>query len=159
MAAPDVDVREVAPSDRETVDALIATARADLGEDTRAAYLFARGRVDEIRDTTPRQAGVFAAIGSFDEVPCGLVLAHVVDEEPDVVHVPWLYVEEPFRRCAVAEALLVTVERWAIAQGATRLDVVASPGDRAAKSFLEEAGMKARAIVMSRALTVTHGTP
>ncbi|HET9059517.1 MAG TPA: GNAT family N-acetyltransferase, partial [Acidimicrobiales bacterium] len=63
-----------------------------------------------------------------------------------------LYVQPSARRQGVGRALLADAAGWAVETGCAGLDGTALPGDRVAKSFFEAVGMRARMLVMHRAL-------
>ena len=62
------------------------------------------------------------------------------------------YVEPGARGVGLGRLLLDAAVAWLEAQGCPGVDGVALPGDRAAKSFYESAGFKARLLTMHRAL-------
>lgn len=61
-----------------------------------------------------------------------------------------LYVQAEARSLGVGEAMMDAMMEWFAGQGCQGVDVTVLPGHRAAKSFLESAGFKARLIVMHR---------
>lgn len=63
-----------------------------------------------------------------------------------------LYVEPAGRGVGVGEAIMGAMTAWFREGGCRGIDALALPGQRAAKSFLEAAGYKARLIVMYRSL-------
>ena len=63
-----------------------------------------------------------------------------------------LYVDPGAREVGVGEAMMDLVLAWSEERGATGIDAVALPGDRATKNFFERFGLTARAIVVHRRL-------
>lgn len=63
-----------------------------------------------------------------------------------------IYVEPEAREVGAGEALLDHAREWAVALGTEGIDVVALPGSREVKNFLESAGFAARLIVMHQRL-------
>src|SRR5262249_42810258 len=93
-------------------------------------------------------------VGTIDEVVVGF--AHAIGEKlPDgeeLAVVGGLYVDPGAREGGVGEAMMDLVLAWCEERGATGIDAVALPGDRATKNFFERFGLTARAIVVHRAL-------
>lgn len=63
-----------------------------------------------------------------------------------------LYVEPAAREVGVGRCLLEAASRYASAAGVIALDVPALPGDRETKALLEQAGGRARLVIMERVL-------
>jgi GNAT superfamily N-acetyltransferase len=63
-----------------------------------------------------------------------------------------LYVRPEARRAGLGKAIAASLLEWCQAQGCVGVDAKALPGSRAAKSFFEGAGFRARLLVMHRAL-------
>jgi len=68
-----------------------------------------------------------------------------------------LYVEASSRRRGVGRALTKALLDWCLLQGCVGVDAPALPGDRAAKSFFENAGFTARLLVMHTSLPASLG--
>lgn len=139
--------------------ALHAAALAQLdghrGGPALKADLPTRSHLEAALAATAGDAGravfVAPANGPAVAVACACVRAHGADSAADGTGVlELLYVEPAARRRGAATALLAAAEAWAMARGSERLDAVALPGDRALKSFLEAAGLRARLLVLSR---------
>jgi|SRR5579883_2089942 GNAT superfamily N-acetyltransferase len=91
-------------------------------------------------------------VGTIDGVVVGFAAAHVEavpGASPRGV-LDAVYVEPAARGVAVGERLLQAACGWLARQGCQRIDARALPGDRTTKSFLEQAGFRARLLVMSR---------
>jgi hypothetical protein len=154
-----VFVRRASRDDLTAVQTLLAASYEDLSDRPSTAYL--RGALG-LPDTEP---GAVAALfeeehttvllGAFSGAWCALAIARSTAQPGGgvVVTIPWLYVEAGFRRCGVAEAVLAYVRDDIVRSGGGVLDVLAAPGDRAAKSLCEATGMKARVIVMSQQIS------
>jgi GNAT superfamily N-acetyltransferase len=93
-------------------------------------------------------------VGTIDDVVLGF--AHAVGETlPDgseLAVLGGLYVDPGAREVGVGEAMMDLVLGWCGERGATGIDAVALPGDRATKNFFERFGLTARAIVVHRSL-------
>jgi GNAT superfamily N-acetyltransferase len=63
-----------------------------------------------------------------------------------------LYVVPAARGVGVGEAMMERLLAWFARQGCRGVDAEALPGDRASKSFWEDAGFRARLITMHRDL-------
>jgi ribosomal protein S18 acetylase RimI-like enzyme len=92
-------------------------------------------------------------VGSYDGATAGFAFAksHGESDGPPRIEVEAMYIDPPFRRLGVGEAMIDEVTRYAAERGAKAIDVVALPGDGATKSFLEATGFRARLLVMRRA--------
>lgn len=93
-------------------------------------------------------------VGTIDEVVVGYAVL-VVDELRDGSHlgqIGELFVEPPARGVGTGEAIVVLLADECHAMGCRGIDVVALPGHRATKNFLEAQGFTARALVMHRQL-------
>ena len=89
--------------------------------------------------------------GTIDEAIVGVAAVHA-RSDPPVGSFDLLYVEPDARGVGVGAAVVEAGTEWLRAEGCTGVDVVALPGVRATKQFLEGAGMLARLIVMHRAI-------
>jgi GNAT superfamily N-acetyltransferase len=63
-----------------------------------------------------------------------------------------LFVAEGARSVGVGEAMMDLLVEWCTARRCVGIDAVALPGDRETKNFFETFGLKARALVVHRAL-------
>lgn len=63
-----------------------------------------------------------------------------------------LFVEQEARGVGVGEALVTAAMAWLGDRGCVGVDTCTLPGDRSTKNFLEQAGFRARLLVMHRAL-------
>jgi GNAT superfamily N-acetyltransferase len=70
-----------------------------------------------------------------------------------------LFVEQAARSVGVGEALVDVALTWLGHRGCVGVDTHALPGDRPTKNFLEDAGFRARDLVMHRPLPVAKGPP
>lgn len=115
---------------REPVDEGLAAQLADGPE----AGLVVAGTVD----------GTVVAYGvsRLEPLADGTTLSVVTD----------LYVEPAARGIGIGEAMMGLLVGHAEDAGAVGIDSLALPGDRATKNFFETFGLKARAIVVHRAL-------
>ena len=61
-----------------------------------------------------------------------------------------LYVQGDHRLAGVGRSMFAVLEQWATEHQLEGLDVLALPGDRSTKSFLEQMGYRARLITMRK---------
>lgn len=89
-------------------------------------------------------------VGALDEAVVGVAVS--VIEEDRRGRFGGCFVEEGARGVGVGRLLLDGSLAWMAEHGCTGVDGLALPGDRAAKSFYESAGFKARVLTMHRTL-------
>jgi hypothetical protein len=89
-------------------------------------------------------------VGLFDEVVVGLAAGRVADDR--IGQVDCCYVETGARGVGVGESLIGSLLGWFGERGCTGVDALALPGDRSTKQLLENAGFKARLLVLHRRL-------
>ena len=90
-----------------------------------------------------------------DGIPCGFSWGRVAqhcDFGPLLGVVDFLYVVSDARRQRVGEALIDEMKSYFKSQGCNAMDANALPGDRFSKGFFEEAGFKARLLVMNTSI-------
>ncbi|MGI8755095.1 MAG: GNAT family N-acetyltransferase [Acidimicrobiales bacterium] len=95
-----------------------------------------------------------AVVGTIDEAVVGYGISRIecLADESLLAVVTDLYVEPEARGVGVGEGILDLLVDHATALGAIGIDSLALPGDRSTKNFFEAFGLKARAIVVHRAL-------
>ncbi len=100
------------------------------------------------------EPGPLVAVAEIDGVVVGFLEAELlaIHGERPLCRVSALYVEPAAREVGAGEALMDLVSSWASGRGAVGIDVLALPGAREVKNFLESAGYVARLIVMHRPL-------
>jgi hypothetical protein len=93
-------------------------------------------------------------LGTLDDVVTGVMICHHEERAGHGRHgvLDACFVESEARGLGLGHLLLDSALAWLGSQGCVGVDGVALPGDRAAKSFFEAAGFKARAITMHRPL-------
>ena len=149
----EVGARRAGPSDEATLAALDGEARASL-------VVQRGGPLRLLRELPPFDAQLLdtpdavVVVGTIDDVIVGF--AHAVGErlaDGEVLAVlGGLYVDPGAREVGVGEAMMDLVLEWCGDRGATGIDAVALPGDRATKNFFERFGLTARSIVVHRSL-------
>lgn len=97
-----------------------------------------------------------AVVGTVAGHVLGYGVAHVepLTGAAPLGRIDTLYVEPGARSVGVGEAMLDRLVAWLDERGCGGVDGLALPGDRATKSFWEDAGFKARLLVMHRRLGV-----
>jgi ribosomal protein S18 acetylase RimI-like enzyme len=93
-------------------------------------------------------------VGTLDDVVTGVMVCHHEDRAGHGRHgvLDACFVEPEARGVGLGHLLLDSALAWLGSQGCVGVDGAALPGDRAAKSFFEAAGFKARVITMHRPL-------
>ncbi|HWD24147.1 MAG TPA: hypothetical protein VG368_01670, partial [Acidimicrobiales bacterium] len=158
----DVAVRVARLDDLEAVVNLLTTSRASLSDSLASEYLLDSLGVDSIDASSVGDLFEDGAntilIGSYAHADCGILVGRhsAKSARRPVVTVPWIAVDEGFRRCGVGTAMLSTLRAMIAGRGGGVLDVLAAPGDRATKSLLENTGSKARSLVMSQVVDGQH---
>ena len=100
------------------------------------------------------RADALVLVGTLDDVVVGFA---VTTYEVDTQGTRWgrlgaCFVEVEARAVGVGRLLLERSLAWLAEEGCAGVDGAALPGDRAAKSFFESAGFKARLLTMHREL-------
>ena len=100
-------------------------------------------------------------VGTVADTVVGYALSQIEDlvDGSRLAVVTDLYVDPEARGVGVGEAMMDALVAHAERAGAIGIDAIALPGDRATKNFFESFGLKARAIVVHRALgeRAAHG--
>ena len=140
-------VRRAGPQDSDRCRDLLATARAE-------SATARGGDLLVLPDADPTswldQPDRVLLVGLFDEVVVGLAAGRVAVDR--IGHVDCCYVETGARGVGVGESLIGGLLGWFGEQGCTGVDALALPGDRSTKQLLENAGFKARLLVLHRRL-------
>lgn len=112
------------------------------------------GLIEAIAATAGAGTEGTAVVGTIDDAVVGYGISRVecLDDQSLLAVVTDLYVEPEARGVGVGEGVLALLVDHATALGAIGIDSLALPGDRATKNFFEAFGLKARAIVVHRAL-------
>ena len=136
-------------------------ALAELDAEARASLVVQRGGpLRLLRELPPFDADrledpdAIVVVGTIDGVVIGFALAvgETLPDGEELAVLGGLYVDPAAREVGVGEAMMDLVLEWCATRGATGVDAVALPGDRATKNFFERFGLTARAIVVHRAL-------
>ena len=108
----------------------------------------------------PRSAGAMV-VGTVGGVVVGYGVSRieVLEDGGRLAVVDDLFVRPGARGVGVGEAMMDLLVAHAVEQGALGIDALALPGDRATKNFFETFGLKARALVVHRALDGGDGRP
>ncbi|MEZ5137927.1 MAG: GNAT family N-acetyltransferase [Acidimicrobiales bacterium] len=117
------------------------------------------GRPDPVERSFADQLGApvargSAVVGTIDGtvVGYGISSIEVLGDGTRLAVVSDLYVDPEARGIGIGEAMMDLLVEHARSVGARGIDALALPGDRATKNFFETFGLKARAIVVHRAL-------
>lgn len=93
------------------------------------------------------------AVVELDGVPVGFCEGdELPGKDGSLCRLVSFFVEAGARGVGAGEELMGFVVKWATARGCRGIDIVALPGSREAKNFLEGTGFAARLIVMHRRL-------
>ena len=146
--------RPAAPDELTRLTELAAHARAELEAQRGGPTLMAdacggAGPPDLGRWLAGQERSLWA--GTLDDAVVG-VAAVTAEGSGRTGRFDLLYVEADARGVGVGSALLGAGVEWLRARGSRGVDVVALPGSRITKQFLESEGLVARLIVMHREL-------
>ena len=115
-----------------------------------AKALLRPGGLDRLLSDSRRRV----VMGLVDDVAVGFGLGRVEDVGDTTIGViDGIYVEPDARGVGIGTSVLEDLAAWFGRSGCRGVDGTALPGDRAAKSFFEAAGFRARLITMHRDLT------
>ncbi|HRW38323.1 MAG: GNAT family N-acetyltransferase [Acidimicrobiales bacterium] len=122
------------------------------------------GRPDPVERSFSNQLGApaergSAVVGTIDAtvVGYGISSIEVLGDGSRLAVVSDLYVDPEARGVGIGEAMMDLLVDHARSVGARGIDALALPGDRATKNFFETFGLKARAIIVHRALDGDDG--
>jgi GNAT superfamily N-acetyltransferase len=101
----------------------------------------------------PEQLVVVGEVAGY-VVGYGVVRIERLQEGALLGVVDELYTEPPFREIGVGEAIMNELVAFSAERHCVGVDSFALPGDRETKNFFEGFGLKARAILVHRSLTV-----
>lgn len=132
--------------------AYVAALQGARGGDALAARVRRLADADAVAKLVADTGASVVVVGLYGGVIAGFAHAILRDDagEEKRVEVEAMYIDAPFRRVGVGEAVLGEIVRYAREEHAPSVDVVALPGDGATKSFLEATGFRARLLVMHR---------
>lgn len=88
-------------------------------------------------------------LATIDDVPVGVLTGRLVGV---TLRVELIWVDPGAREVGLGDELLVTAMAEGRSRGATAIEALALPGDRATKNLFERFGVKARAIIVHRRL-------
>ncbi len=113
---------------------------------------------DDLALAVTGDPGRCAVVGLIDDAIVGYGAMHLDDlhDGRKLAVVTDLYVTPGARGVGVGEAMMDLMLDEARAVGATGIDALALPGDRATKNFFESYGLVARAILVHRSLDPTN---
>ena len=96
----------------------------------------------------------FAVIGTYDDVPFGYAIVQIetLDDGGRLARIDDLAVHADARASGIGEAIMNLILDQARVLGCFGVDSRALPGDRHTKNFFESFGLKARMLVVHRAL-------
>lgn len=143
--------------DLEAIGTIAADVAAET-EDKRGGSLFLRresGGDAVIRATAVLESDHgYVVIGTYDEVPFGYALVEVetLGDGGRLARVDDLAVQSEARGSGIGEAIMNLVIEEAVSRSCFGIDSRALPGDRETKNFFESFGLKARLLVVHRAL-------
>jgi len=154
--------RQATHADLAVIGEIADKIAADM-VDQRGGALFLRresggdaaGRAEALMEAdAPEATGGFAVIGTYDDVPFGYALVQVeqLADGGRLARIDDLAVEAEARGSGIGEAIMNLVLDEAKARGCFGVDSRALPGDRHTKNFFESFGLKARMLVVHRAL-------
>ncbi len=148
--------------DLEAIAEIAESIAADM-VDQRGGALFLRresggdaaARVRVLLDANDvKEPGGFAVIGTYDDVPFGYAVVQIetLGDGGRLARIDDLAVQAEARGSGIGEAIMNLILGEAKAQGCFGVDSRALPGDRHTKNFFESFGLKARMLVVHRAI-------
>jgi GNAT superfamily N-acetyltransferase len=145
----EITAREATGEDSEALAGLAAAARSAVAEMRGGELLLGR----ELGGHSAAQAGLIA-VGTVDGVVLGFASGRLetLPGGSGLMRLEAVWVDPAARGVGLGTELLAYVASWGAASGATGLDALVLPGDRALKNLFESAGLSARMIVMHRRL-------
>jgi ribosomal protein S18 acetylase RimI-like enzyme len=150
--------RPAGPADLERLDELAAQGiAAQRGE--RGGAIWSQREIRSLPSTDDLALALddparLVVVGTIDDAVVGFGVAEVEELRTGarLAVVTDLWVEPEARGVGVGEAVMDLLVAWAEDHACIGIDALALPGDRATKNFFERFGLKARAIVVHRAL-------
>ena len=145
-----------------TVDDLAAMVELEL--ESRSLLPAVRGGTQWLAEHDPLDAAALALrltttgvdlvlVGELDGVVLGFATAEVSSRPHGAVcDLTRLYVSPGGRELGLGELMLEAATEWARSRGCVAIESFALPGDRETKNLFERFGMKARLLVVHRAL-------
>ncbi len=151
-------VRPAGPDDLADLARLAADAVAELSPQ-RGGAMWARtiGRRPPYEEGLTRALAdpdVLVLVGTIHHAAVGYAVARLdpIADDARVVVIEDLFTEPDARQIGVGEAMLDAIVAWGTEQRAVGIDAIVLPGARDTKNFFETFGLKARALVVHRAL-------
>ncbi|MHB8245349.1 MAG: N-acetyltransferase [Acidimicrobiales bacterium] len=144
-----VSARLASPDDLAALAGLRQRARSETAAQ-RGGSLLLRYGPQCIGGSTASTRAALVAVVEVESVVLGYLEASLLSVEDGglLCWVDAIYVEAGGREIGAGEALMDLVKRWASENDAEGIDVVALPGARETKNFLESNGFAARLVVM-----------
>lgn len=123
------------PSDLDGVMALDRTLPGSPG--------WPRRVYEELLDAPEGQLRPFALVAAQDGQLAALLVARLLlDGVENLCELEWVAVDEPFRRCGLAQRLLAALVEWARAQGARSIRLEVRAGNQAALELYRRSGFE-----------------
>jgi GNAT superfamily N-acetyltransferase len=162
MMAAGEHARLATAADLGSIGAIADTIAAEMA-DHRGGALFLRResggdaarRAAALLDTGDATDGSgFVVVGTYDDVPFGYALVQIEElgDGGRLARIDDLAVEAEARGSGIGEAIMNLVLDQAKVRGCFGVDSRALPGDRHTKNFFESFGLKARMLVVHKAL-------
>lgn len=153
-------VRPASPADLDRLTELVADYAVDRAGKRGADLVWPTDGGVALPDPLGQPLSVYldepdhtALVGTLDDWVAAVALCRVAGgggESRGVLDL--CFVEPGAREVGLGHLLIEHALAWFTDRGCTGVDGTAFPGDRAAKSFLESAGFKARLLVMHRTI-------
>lgn len=158
---PKIAVRRAIESDLARCEDLIEKASVEM-EEMRGGSQFATHGSRGLEHTPDSKTlvqewisldhGHLLVVGEANSLVVGVAAGTIYPSPKPLGRIEICYVERSGRGAGVGAALIRSLVEWFDQAGCIDIDATALPGDRATKQLLEQAGFKARLLVMHRSL-------
>ena len=138
-----MSVRRFVPAEWQLYRALRLAALKDEPDAFLATYAEALEYPDsewQTRLNVAKNATDFPMCAEWKREPAGLAWARINGDKPAIASLFSVWIAPDYRRRGLAQAILDAAENWAVAQGATELQLEVTCGNVAAESLYRSAG-------------------
>lgn len=146
-------IRLISPKDKSQLQKLLNEAKKEKWSQRGAKELCSKlSYFKDINSCFLSDPTQFSFVATIEQQVVGLIIAKSCSnnsQNDSTLNIEVLYIDPAFRRNHIATLLLLSAINFAGAHNYSAVELTVLPGDRAAKSFCEAHGLKARALIMS----------